>query len=53
MPVKFLNSKEKRIAEFLAKAKEAEQKAQEATDQSVRDKWLAVAASYRALAKTT
>jgi len=48
-----LDPREKRKAEFLAKAMEAEQKADEAKDQSLRDKWLAVAASYRALANTT
>jgi hypothetical protein len=48
-----VDSREKRIAEYLAKAEDAEQKAKQAHDPSVREKWLALAASYRALAKTT
>jgi len=48
-----VDSREKRIAEYLAKAKDAEEKAEQAQDPSMREKWLALGASYRALAKTT
>jgi len=44
---------ESRQKQFLAKAAEAEQTANNAKDPQSRDSWLKIAQSYRYLAKTT
>jgi hypothetical protein len=43
-------SSEPRKAEFLAKAKEAEEKAEKAKDETTKISWLRIAAGYRDLA---
>jgi hypothetical protein len=46
-------SREERQAEFLARAREAEEQAARASDPTARSAWLRIAASYRHLAETT
>jgi uncharacterized alpha-E superfamily protein len=46
-------SKEQRLADYLAKAKEAEEQAAKVKDQRSKDQWLKIAQSYRELAKHT
>ena len=43
-------TKDQRSEEFLAKAKRAEQSAQKSADANVKESWMAIAQSYRALA---
>jgi hypothetical protein len=46
-------TQEVRKAEYLEKAKEAEELAEKTKDPQVRDSWLKIAQSYRELARTT
>lgn len=46
-------SKEQRKADYLAKARDAEEQAAKAKDQRTREQWLKIAESYRELAEHT
>jgi uncharacterized alpha-E superfamily protein len=46
-------SKEQRRADYLAKAREAEEQAAKVKEQLSRDQWLKIAESYRELARHT
>ena len=48
-----VSSKDKRVADYLAKAEEAEKFAKQTSDPFLKESWLKIAKSYRDLAKTT